>query len=111
VASPGAGHLAELRGTLGLIGMDERKPARLADAYGDYAATAHAVRYELHLGHADVTALVAMGPNARHIGTEVLSERVDALPEPATVTVDVEVRAYRDTSITGLSNCERNMRS
>jgi 23S rRNA (guanine745-N1)-methyltransferase len=112
VASPGADHLAELRGPLGLIGMDDRKTARLADAYRDYAdATEHAVRYSLSLAHAEVTDLVAMGPNARHIGADSLAERVAALPEPVTVTVDVEVRGYRDTSITELSNCRRNMGS
>ncbi len=59
----------EPRRSLGLIGIDERKSARLADAYGDYASTAvTAVRYELRLGHADLTDLVAMGPSARHIG-------------------------------------------
>ena len=110
VATPGADHLAELRAPLGLIGMDERKNARLADAYRDYADAAElTVRYSLSLGHRDVTDLVAMGPNARHIGAEVLTERVAALPDPVSVTVDVEVRGYRDTSITELSNCRRIM--
>lgn len=112
VATPGPDHLAELHAPLGLIGMDERKTARLADAYRDYAdATNHPVRYSLSLGHAEVTDLVAMGPNARHIGAEELAERVAALPDPVTVTVDVEVRGYRDTSITELSNCRRTMGS
>ena len=112
VATPGTDHLAELRGPLGLIGMDERKTARLADAYRDYPdATEHPVRHSLSLGHAAVTDLVAMGPNARHIGAEVLSERVAALPDPVTVTVDVEVRGYRDTSTTELSTCTSSGRS
>jgi len=110
VATPGADHLAELRGPLGLIGMDERKTTRLADAYRDYRlAAAQTVRYELRLGHVAVSCLVAMGPNARHIGGEMLAERVAALPDPATVTVDVEVRGYRNTSITELSNRRRSM--
>jgi 23S rRNA (guanine745-N1)-methyltransferase len=97
VAAPGPGHLLELRQPLGLIGIDERKTARLADAYGDYARTAvTAVRYQLRLGHADLTDLVAMGPSARHIGAEVLADRVAALPAPVTVSVDVEVRSYQD---------------
>jgi len=98
VATPGAAHLAELREPLGLIGMDERKTARLADAYRGYTAVAqHTVRYPLRLGHPAVRDLVAMGPNARHIGADVLPERVAALPEPFTVTVEVEVRGYRDS--------------
>jgi 23S rRNA (guanine745-N1)-methyltransferase len=112
VATPGAAHLAELREPLGLIGMDERKTARLADAYRAYAAVAeHTVRYSLRLGHPAVRDLVAMGPNARHIGAEVLPERVAALPDQVTVTVEVELRGYRDTSITELSHRRRSMES
>ena len=96
--------------SLGLIGIDERKAERLADAFRDYARVAQrAVRYELSLGHADLTDLVAMGPNARHIGPDDLAGRVAALPEPVTVTVDAEVRGYRDTSTTELSTCRRIM--
>jgi 23S rRNA (guanine745-N1)-methyltransferase len=99
VATPGTEHQRELRQSLGLIGVDERKTARLADAYGDYArAAATTVRYQLRLGHADLTDLVAMGPSARHIGPEVLADRVAALPEPVTVTVDVEVRGLSTMS-------------
>lgn len=97
VATPGPGHLKELRRPLGLIGIDERKSARLAEAYGDYASTAvTTVRYQLRLGHADLTDLAAMGPSARHIGADELAARVAALPPaPVAVTVDVEVRSYQ----------------
>lgn len=96
VATPGSGHHAELRRSLGLIGIDERKSTRLAEAYGDYASTAvTTVRYQLRLGHAELTDLVAMGPSARHIGADELAARVAALPAPVTVTVDVEVRSYQ----------------
>jgi 23S rRNA (guanine745-N1)-methyltransferase len=96
VATPGPDHLMEVRESLGLIGIDERKPARLADAYGGYARTAvTAVRYQLRLGHADLTDLVAMGPSARHVGADALAARVAALPAAVTVTVDVEVRSYQ----------------
>ena len=96
VAAPGPGHLSEARRSLGLIGIDDRKSARLADAYGDYASTAvTAVRYELRLGHAGLTDLVAMGPSARHVGAEALAARVAALPAPVPVTVDVQVRSYQ----------------
>jgi 23S rRNA (guanine745-N1)-methyltransferase len=96
IAAPGAGHLAELRQALGLIGIDERKTERLADAYGGYADPAVTpVRYELCLGHAELTSLVAMGPSARHIAADDLASRVAALPAPVTVTVDVEIRSYQ----------------
>ena len=96
VASPGPGHQAELRAKLGLIGVDARKADRLADAFGDLGTPELTrVRYQLALDHAALTALVAMGPSARHITPDELAGRVAALPDPAPVTVDVEVRAYR----------------
>jgi 23S rRNA (guanine745-N1)-methyltransferase len=96
VATPGADHLRELRRPLGLIGVDERKTARLADAFGDYpSAAVTGVRYQLRLGHAALTDLVAMGPSARHIEADTLADRVAAQPDPVTVTVDVEVRSYQ----------------
>jgi 23S rRNA (guanine745-N1)-methyltransferase len=96
VVAPGPGHQRELRGPLGLIGIDERKSERLADAFAGYAsAGVTAVRYQLRLSRADLTDLVAMGPSARHIAPDALADRVAALPDPVTVTVDVEVRTYR----------------
>jgi 23S rRNA (guanine745-N1)-methyltransferase len=96
VATPGADHLRELRRPLGLIGVDERKTARLADAFGDYTRSAvTTVRYQLRLGHADLTDLAGMGPSARHIKADALADRVAALPAPVTVAVDVEVRTYQ----------------
>jgi 23S rRNA (guanine745-N1)-methyltransferase len=97
VASPGADHHRELRGPLGLIGIDERKGERLAGAFGDYRdAAVTAVRYELSLGHADLTDLVAMGPSARHMDPGELRARVAGLPPGAVpVTVDVQVRSYQ----------------
>ena len=54
-----------------------------------------AVRYQLRLGHGDLTDLVAMGPSARHIDADALAGRVAALPPQVNVTVDVEVRSYQ----------------
>ena len=105
VCTPGASHLRETRDALGLIGIDARKEDRLADAFAGYAVSGVTpVRYELHLGHADLTDLVAMGPNARHTGADVLAAHVAALPDPFPVTVDVTVRGL---SATGLSTCRR----
>jgi len=92
IAVPGAGHLRELRRPLGLIGIDQRKRQRLADAYRDYAPSGvTAVNYQLSLDHADLTALVSMGPSARHITPQALSAGLRYLPSPATVTVDLKI--------------------
>jgi 23S rRNA (guanine745-N1)-methyltransferase len=96
VAVPGGAHLRELRGPLGLIGVDERKPQRLADAFGHYGkAGSQVLRYQLSLGHADLTAITAMGPSARHIAPSALADRIQALPSPVAVTVDLRISAYR----------------
>jgi hypothetical protein len=53
-----------------MIGIDEQKLRRIADAYRDYALSGLTiVNYQLSMDHADLAALVTMGPSARHIGS------------------------------------------
>lgn len=99
IAVPGPAHLRKLRRPLGLIGIDRRKTQRLAEAFCGYARSGLTrLRYRLTLDHAALTALVTMGPSARHISQEALAARIHALPSPATVTVDLQIRAYRHRS-------------
>ena len=96
IAAPGMAHLRELRQQLGLIGIDQRKKERLADAFRDYARAGEiGVSFQAELGHADLGALVAMGPSARHITPEDMASRIAGLPAAVTVTIDVEVSAWR----------------
>ena len=96
IATPGGAHLRELRQPLGLIGVDQRKPQRLADAFGHYAQLGSQVlNYQLSLDHADLAAVTAMGPSACHIAPGALADRIQALPSPAAVTVDLRISAYR----------------
>ena len=96
LAVPGAAHLRELTGPLGMIGIDQRKPRRLAEAYRGYTPSeVITVNYQLKLDHADLTALVTMGPSARHITPQDLAARIGGLPSPVTVTVDLQIRALR----------------
>jgi 23S rRNA (guanine745-N1)-methyltransferase len=96
IAAPGPDHHRELRESLGLIGIDEQKAERLTQSHRGFSGGSHTpLRYQLHLGHADLTSLVAMGPSARHITADTLAARVAALPEPVTVTVDLELRTYQ----------------
>jgi 23S rRNA (guanine745-N1)-methyltransferase len=79
-----------------MIGIHPGKPQRLADAFGRYATCGVTpVKYRLRLDHADLAALVAMGPSARHITPQALAARVGALPDPLTVTADLQIRVYR----------------
>jgi 23S rRNA (guanine745-N1)-methyltransferase len=93
IAAPGSAHLGEIREPLGMIGIDERKPERIAETHRDYADVDHAaVRYDLELDHADLTALVSMGPSAHHITPAALAASVRALPSTVAVTVDVTIK-------------------
>ena len=96
IALPGGAHLRELTRPLGMISIDQRKPRRLAEAYRHYAQSdVIAVNYDLNLDHAELTALVTMGPSARHITPQDLAARIRALPSPVTVTADLQIRAFR----------------
>src|SRR5215831_336248 len=96
VAAPGGAHLRELRQPLGLIGVDQRKPQRLAGAFGHYDQLgSQTLKYQLSLDHADLTAITAMGPSSYHIAPGALPDRIRALPSPAAVTIDLRISAYR----------------
>ena len=83
IAVPGAGHLRELQRPLGMIGIDRRKHQRLAGTYRDYARSGvTSVNYQLSLDHADLTALVSMGPSARHITPQALAARIRLSAQP-----------------------------
>ena len=96
IAAPGSRHLGELQRPLGLIGIDQRKPQRLAGPYRDYTRSdVVRVNYQLSLDHDDLTTLVSMGPSARHITPQPLAAaRVGSLPSPFTVTVDLQIRVF-----------------
>ena len=79
-----------------MIGIDRQKPRRIAGAYRDWAQSGLTiVNYQLSLDHADLAALVTMGPSARHISPESLAPRIRALPSPVPVTVDVQFRVFQ----------------
>jgi 23S rRNA (guanine745-N1)-methyltransferase len=86
VVTPTARHLAEIVGPLGLVSVGEHKQERLEAALG---APVHEqlVERTLQLSQADVRALIAMGPSARHVDP-------DARARAATVTLSVRVGVY-----------------
>lgn len=96
VVTPAARHLDELVGALGLLTVDPRKAERVADTLGGWFRPAGTwpLELSLRLTHAEVAALVAMGPSAWHTDPEALSERISRLGEPAAVTAAFEVRVF-----------------
>jgi 23S rRNA (guanine745-N1)-methyltransferase len=97
VVTPAAEHLTELIEPLGLLRVDPGKAARLAAAVEPHLdpVTAAAHRQQVELDHGAVTALVGMGPHARHLARDTLTAAVAALPQPVSVTVSVDVATYR----------------
>jgi 23S rRNA (guanine745-N1)-methyltransferase len=98
VATPTASHLAELVGPLGLLTVDPRKDERLAAglaAHLEPAEDERLVEERWTLDHADVRAVVAMGPSADHLATDDLTVRVASLPDRVEVTSSVQVRTFR----------------
>ena len=91
--TPEPGHLAELRGPLGLLTVDPGKPERLDQAFTGRLQTAdrHSVVRDLQLSRSDVLALVRMGPSARHLQPDQLAAAVSALPEITAVTLAITV--------------------
>lgn len=97
VATPTPRHLAELVTMLELLSVDERKQERLEEKLGPHLEPVdrHTHEETMPLGHADVEALVAMGPSAWHTDPAALGARIAALPETLEVTLSVTVSVYR----------------
>jgi 23S rRNA (guanine745-N1)-methyltransferase len=97
VVTPGQDHLAELVDRLGLLRVDPEKPARVATGLGAGFAAAgvgQPHRRTMLLSHADVLALVGMGPSAWHADRDALAARVARLSSPVQVTASVMVTSY-----------------
>jgi 23S rRNA (guanine745-N1)-methyltransferase len=96
VTRPLPGHLAELNRLVGGIGIDPRKPERLAASFRRFERLAlKQVTGRIALGHAEVHAVMAMGPSARHLTDDQLDRAIARLPARADVTLAVEISVHR----------------
>lgn len=100
VVTPLAGHLAELVGAVGMIGVDERKEERLKRTLGGHfvQVDAREVVSSCTLGHDLLVDVVRMGPSARHIDADEVRRRVEALPAPMAVTLAASISVWRRAS-------------
>jgi 23S rRNA (guanine745-N1)-methyltransferase len=96
VVTPAARHLEELVGPLGLLTVDPRKAERVDGAFGAGFRPAGTWPLELPLSltRHEATALVEMGPSARHADPGDLRERVAKLAEPVRATAAFEMRVF-----------------
>jgi 23S rRNA (guanine745-N1)-methyltransferase len=97
VATAGAAHLGELRPALGLLGVDPDKDRRTESALGPHfeRAASRDLEWTMALPRADVLALAAMGPSARHLDPAQLAARVAALPGEVAATASIRVAVWR----------------
>ncbi len=95
--TPEPEHLAEVRDALGMLAIDPGKPDRLDDAVAGLLVpeSRRLVGDAVQMSGADLSALVRMGPSARHITPAELSGRIAALCVSVEVTVAVTVSVYR----------------
>jgi 23S rRNA (guanine745-N1)-methyltransferase len=99
VVTPTARHLRTLVGPLGLLSVDERKTERVGGSLGGFFTLASQETHEteLLLCHAEVEALVGMGPSAWHVPADRLRSRLATLPEPVTVPAAFALSVFRPT--------------
>ncbi|WP_432834997.1 putative RNA methyltransferase [Dactylosporangium sp. CA-092794] len=97
VATPAAGHLAELVAALGLIRVDPAKRERLHKTLdADFVPSAERrIRAPLALTRSDAHALVGMGPSAWHTDPAAVAEALERMPEPIAATLDVDLTVWR----------------
>jgi 23S rRNA (guanine745-N1)-methyltransferase len=96
VATPAAGHLAELVAALGLIHVDPAKRERLHKSLNPWFVLTEErrIRTSLSLSRADAHAIVGMGPSAWHTDPDAIRTALEALPEPITATLDVDLTVW-----------------
>lgn len=91
VVTPLPDHLAEVRATLGMVGVEERKAERLHEDLAAFPVTEDELRFTRALSREDLRALVLMGPSAHHVQEAELAQRLAATPETTDVTVAVRL--------------------
>ena len=90
--TPEPGHLAQVRGPLRMLAVDEGKADRLDRAAAGFEPVRRqSVRFQVLLDHAGLSALVRMGPAARHATRAEIEAAVARQPDSVPVTVDVTV--------------------
>lgn len=94
--TPQPAHLSELRDRLTMLTVDDGKAERLVEKFDGLLRPTghHDVSFTLVLGHADVSALVGMGPSARHVSGAQLADQIQTVPTSLPVTVAVTVSTF-----------------
>jgi 23S rRNA (guanine745-N1)-methyltransferase len=96
--TPGPDHLAELRSTFGLLGVEAGKGRRLGDAFGRaglITAEERAVERQDPWTLEDAVRSILMGPNAFHSRPETVRAEAERLAWPRPVTLSCVITRWK----------------
>ena len=96
VVTPRPGHLGEVAGRAGLLGIDPAKDERLAASLeGHFAAlSADSLDIPLSLSPEDVARLALMGPAGHHLDRGALASRTAGLPPLTSVSARFRISVF-----------------
>ena len=97
VVTPRPGHLAEVAGPAGMLGIEPAKDERLAASLGQHFAAVAATDLDLalSLGPRDVANLAYMGPAGHHLDRAALAALEAALPERTSVSARFRISVFQ----------------
>lgn len=97
VLTPAPGHLRELIDDLGLLDVEADKQARLRAKLSPHleAVDSRRLEFDMTLDRAEMQALIAMGPSARHLDAGELRERLARLPGSRRLTASLLIETFR----------------
>lgn len=96
VVTPRSGHLAEIAGQTGMLGIEPAKEERLASSLGDHFAPHSTQELDLELGlvPADVGNLALMGPAGHHLDPAALDAIITTLPPLTRVSARFRISVF-----------------
>jgi 23S rRNA (guanine745-N1)-methyltransferase len=97
VVTPRSGHLAAIAAVTGMLGIEEGKETRLAEAMGSHfdAETSTDVDIPLALTRQQAADLAYMGPAGHHVERRDLLKQLEGLPEPVTAEANFRLTVFR----------------
>ena len=100
VVTPRPGHLAGIAGVTGMLGIEEGKEHRLADAMAGHFVEEDAsdVDIPLSLTRQQAADVAFMGPAGHHLSRTVITGRLAGLPEPLVTDARFRVTLFRPRS-------------
>ncbi|NUU32891.1 methyltransferase domain-containing protein [Arthrobacter sp. C9C5] len=96
VVTPRPGHLAEIAGQTGMLGIEPAKEERLAATLAGHfrAHEGRDLDLDLRLAPADVANLALMGPGGHHLDPAALAARVAGLPPRTAVSARFRISVF-----------------